>query len=535
MTEIYNNEDNILQHPSRKRAREIDEHVPMDELEDILGENKSPEKAKNILHWFRSKDIRQEDNIALNAAYEKAQESDGILITAYLHSPEDLEWHGTSPARCAFMTESLRILQTQLQEKYIPLYFITADKRSDKTDSIVKFIKDNDISHVFANYEYEVDELRRDMSVAKRLQEEKVAFELFHDQTVVAPRSIAPASGKPHRVFTPYHKAWLVHVAENPDLLNLVGAPEGNDKAAADKHKKLFESKVPPVPDCQSFKSDEDKKRITGLWPPGNEAGMKRLDDFLENKVSSYRENRSRPDLDPSSRLSPYISSGVVSVRQLLAKAKEFNNGEENFDNGDSGVSSWVREIVFREFYRQMTVVLPHGAMNLPQNIKFDKVQWEEDEEGWKKWCEGKTGVPFVDAGMRQLASEGYMHNRLRMNVSSYLSANLLIDYRKGERFFVENLVDWDLSNNTNGWEPSYTVFNPVVQAEKCDPHGDYIRKWVPELRDVEGKAIFAPHDRLSKEEFEKLGYPAPHVDFSETKARAVERYKHDLHTAEDE
>lgn len=161
--------------------------------------------------------------------------------------------------------------------------------------------------------------------------------------------------------------------------------------------------------------------------------------------------------------------------------------------------------------------------------MKFDNVKWEDDEEGWKKWCEGTTGVPFVDAGMRQLANEAYMHNRCRMIVSSYLTGNLLIEYRRGERYFAEKLIDWDLSNNTQGWEPSYTVFNPTSQAEKHDPDGEYIRKWVPELKNVPGKAIFSPHDRLSKAEFEKLGYPAPHVDFSETAQRAKARYKQDL------
>lgn len=179
--------------------------------------------------------------------------------------------------------------------------------------------------------------------------------------------------------------------------------------------------------------------------------------------------------------------------------------------------------------------------MNLPQNLKFDNVKWEDDEEGWKKWCEGRLGVPLVDAGMRQLNHEAYMHNRARMNTSSYLSANLLLDYRRGERYFAEHLIDWDLCNNTNGWEvshastpdpstrqigktssalerltdliatqPSYTVFNPVSQAEKNDPDGDYIRRWVPELKDVKGKAVFAPYERLSKKEFDKLGYPKP-------------------------
>lgn len=139
---------------------------------------------------------------------------------------------------------------------------------------------------------------------------------------------------------------------------------------------------------------------------------------------------------------------------------------------------------------------------------------------------EGKTGYPFVDAGMRQLSAEAYMHNRLRMNVASFLRLNLLIDYRKGERFFAENLIDWDLANNTYGWEPSYTSFNPILQAEKNDPNGDYIRKWVPELRGVEGKAIFMPWERLSKDQFKKLKYPEPIVSFGESKNKAIEAYK---------
>ena len=248
--------------------------------------------------------------------------------------------------------------------------------------------------------------------------------------------------------------------------------------------------------------------------------------------------------------MSAYFSSGIISVREVLTRVKKFNKGK-NFDaSGHPGAAAWVREIVFREFYRQITVIIPHNAMNLPQNLKFDNVEWEDDEEGWQKWCEGKTGVPFVDAGMRQINTvcplcrttsvipltskqEAYMHNRLRMNVSSYLTCNLLLDYRRGERYFAEHLIDWDLSNNTQGWEPSYTVFNPVSQAEKNDKDGDYIRKWVPELKNVKGKAVFSPHDRLSKEEFEKLGYPRPHVDFKETKERATSRFKRDLANAD--
>jgi deoxyribodipyrimidine photo-lyase len=157
-----------------------------------------------------------------------------------------------------------------------------------------------------------------------------------------------------------------------------------------------------------------------------------------------------------------------------------------------------VREVVFREFYRHIQCITTHDAMNLPHNLKFDFIEWEDDEKGLEKWCEGRTGVPFVDAGMRQLREEAYMNNRLRMNTSSYLRANLLIDYRRGERLFAETLVDWDLSNNTQGWVPSYKVFNPVVQAEKCDLDGEFIRRWVPELKGVEGKAVFDAYNRPS-------------------------------------
>ena len=426
-------------------------------------------------------------------------------------------------------------MKDQLAEKNIPLACITTEERGEKVADVLKLIKDNDVSHVYANIEYEVDELRRDIKFAHKVQDEKeLAFEDLHDQTVIEPGLLTTGSGGPHKVFTPYHKAWLAEVKDNPGLISTLDEPAANDKSATKDLKPLFDTKVPALPETKQYATKEHQQRIRKLWPPGHKAGIERLSHFLKKKVNSYMEHRSEPARDPSSRLSPYFASGVISVREALSAAADQNETGSDFSqSGNPGISSWVREIVFREFYRQILSITPHTAMNLPQNLKFDNVHWENDEEGWKKWCDGTTGVPFVDAGMRQLKAEAYMHNRLRMNVSSYLRTNLLIDYRKGERFFAENLVDWDLSNNTQGWEPSYTVFNPVVQAEKCDKEGEYIRKWVPELKDVKGKAIFAPHARLDKKEFEKLGYPRPHVDFKETKDRAIARYKQDLADAD--
>ena len=526
--------DNLdgLRKPSTKVAKRVDADPPFQQLTSLLESASSDEKPRNVLHWFRSKDIRMQDNKALYAASQKAKEGSGALLSAYLHSPQDLEWHGTSPARTDFILQSLSLLQKDLGEKSVPLAILTADDRSQKSEKILDFAKEHDISHIYANFEYEVDELRRDIDLAEKLKEKSIGFELYHDQTIVVPGELSTGAGGPMKVFTPYHKAWLAETKNDSSLLDLAGEIGDNDASAKKDFSNLFDNAIPEPAKNKQFASSEERDRVRKLFPAGHSAGIDRLKHFLSEKVSNYAAHRSEPALDPSSRLSAYISAGIVSIREILHHATE-SNGGKHFDEGDKGIASWVRELVFREFYRHVTVITPHGGMNLPQNLKFDFVQWEDDEEGYKKWEEGKTGMPFIDAGMRQLNHEKYMHNRLRMNTSSYLRANLLIDYRRGERYFAETLIDWDLSNNTQGWEPSYTVFNPVVQGEKCDKDGEYIRKWVPELKDLKGKDVFDPHGRLSKEEFEKLGYPAPHVDFKESAQRAKERYKQDLADAD--
>ena len=395
-------------------------------------------------------------------------------------------------------------------------------------------MKDNDVTHVFANYEYEVDELRRDMEFVKQ-GKDHFQVSPYHDQTVVEPGSMTTGAGGPMKVFSPYHRAWLAEIAGSPKLLNTLAPPAKRSADISKRVESLFGDEIPDLPKSKAFASAGDKDRIRKLWPAGHDAGIKRMEQFIKNHIENYAATRSNPGKNSTSRMSAYFSAGVVSVREALSMVKDYNEGSSDFSSSGSsaGVSAWVREVVFRELYRQTTLTTPHTVMNLPTNLKFDFVHWEEDEEGWQKWKEGKTGMPLVDAGMRQLNHEAYMHNRARMNVSSYLYCNLLIDYRRGERYFAETLIDWDLSNNTQGWEPSYTVFNPVSQAERNDHDGEYIRQWVPELKNVQGKAIFDPHARMPKQEFEKLGYPAPHVDWSETKQRAMERFKGDMADAD--
>ena len=516
-----------LKHPSVKRAKQIDAEAPFYELTEALDAQDVTQDVQNVIHWFRSKDLRIQDNKALYSASLLAAEKQKPLICVYVYCAEEFQWHGTSPARSDLIVETLALMQSELKELNIPFVFATAEGRKDIVPTILKFIKANQASHVYANFEYEVDELRRDIRVLEQIGND-AQISLHHDQTVVEPGFIRTGSGGPLKVFSPYHRAWLDIIKDSPDLLDTVPSPKKNSKTPdvnSGSHT------VPTVPENKRFDSDATKNRVRKLWPAGHSAAIQRLKHFINDKIEDYAATRSDPSKDSSSRMSAYFSSGTISVREALSELQKYNSNSADFTQSGAspGVSAWVRELVFRELYRQMMVVIPHNSMNLPQNLKFEHVQWEDDEEGWKKWYEGQTGVPFVDAGMRQLNHEAYMHNRLRMNVSSYLYCNLLINYRRGERYFAETLVDWDLCNNTQGWEPSYTVFNPVSQAEKNDPTGDYIRKWVPELKDVKGKAIYEPHKRLSKAEFEKLGYPKPHVDWHETKQRAIARFKSDM------
>lgn len=528
-------DDPIEHHPSAKRAKQIDEHAPYEQLRELLEAQKGDTKVSKVLHWFRSKDLRIHDNRALHDAYETAKESSAPLVCAYIDCPPEFMWHGTSPARCDFIFENLGLMQKELRQLDIPLVFLEAAERDEIVPTITKFINDQKVSNVFANYEYEVDELRRDIKILKDAKDASYQVSLRHDQTVMEPGTMTTGNDKPMKVFTPYHKAWLSEVHKDPSLLDTVAPPskQPGDKSAI---KYLFDSKVPTPPKDKQFASKDEQNRIRKLWPAGHDAGMKRLNDFIQDKIEDYAATRSNPAKDSSSRMSAYFAAGVVSVREALSAVKKHNNGSADFSQSgaSAGVASWVREIVFRELYRQTTLTTPHTAMNMPQNLKFDFVEYEQDDEGYKRWEEGTLGVPFVDAGMRQIKHEAYMHNRLRMNVSSYLSHNLLLDYRRGERYFAETLIDWDLSNNTQGWEPSYpTVFNPVSQAERNDPNGDYIRKWVPELKHVEGKAIFDPYNRMSKEEFKKLNYPEPYIDWDESKQRAMQRYKADMQEAD--
>lgn len=386
-----------LKHPSTKRAKSVDAHTPYDELNSLLEAQKSRDEVKNVLHWFRSKDLRVDDNRALHAASEQAKESSAPLLSIYLHCPAELSWHGTSPARTDFILENLKLMQKELEKLDIPLVILEAAERDDILSTVLDFIKKHNISHVFANYEYEVDELRRDVKILKTAKEQSFHFHLEHDQTIMVPGTMLGSGGKPMKVFTPYHRAWCDEVSDKPDLIETVPKPSKNSKDTKKKFAKLFGTKIPALPKDKQFASDKERSKIRKLWPAGHAAGIERMEKFMD-KIDDYAATRSNPAEDSTSRMSAYFSAGVVSMREALQIVKKYNDGSTDFgpSAANKGVSSWVREIVFRELYRQTTVGTPHTGMNLPQNLKFEFVNWEDDEEGYQRWEDGTLGVPFV-------------------------------------------------------------------------------------------------------------------------------------------
>ena len=366
-----------LQHPSTKRAKSIDEHTPFDELKELLDTQKSLSDVKCVLHWFRSQDLRIHDNRALHAASQQAKDASVPLVTIYLHCPAELSWHGTSPARTDFILENLKLMQKGLEKLDIPLQVLEASNRKEVLPTVLKFIKDHGISHVHANLEYEIDELRRDVNCLKAAQDGGFEIHLEHDQTIMVPGTMLGSGGKPMKVFTPYHKAWIQEVADSPELLDTVPVPSKNSDAARKKFANLFGSKIPSLPKDKQFESNKERDSIRKLWPAGHDAGLERMKEFLK-RIDDYSETRSDPGKDTTSRMSPYFATGAVSMREVLSLVKDHNDGSTNFSisGASSGVYSWVREIVFRELYRQTTVGTPHTAMNLPQNLKFEFVNW---------------------------------------------------------------------------------------------------------------------------------------------------------------
>jgi deoxyribodipyrimidine photo-lyase len=265
-------------------------------------------------------------------------------------------------------------------------------------------------------------------------------------------------------------------------------------------------------------------------WPAGEAHAKRRMESFLESRIDEYKERRDFPGVNGTSTISPYLTSGVVSARQVIHAAMGVNQNKH--DAGKNGVVKWIEEVVWREFYKHMLIGFPRLSKHRPLQLETERIRWKTNDEHLRAWKEGRTGYPMVDAAMRQLTRRGWMHNRVRMITAAFLSKDLFLDWREGERWFMRNLVDGDLANNNGGWQwsasvgadaqPYFRVFNPTSQGERFDPEGDFVREYVEELRDVDAKEIHDPSP-LTRE---RCGYPAPIVDHATARDEAIEAFK---------
>ncbi|KAI5289663.1 hypothetical protein KEM54_003477 [Ascosphaera aggregata] len=479
--------------------------------------------GKCVIHWFKS-DLRLRDNHGLAEAYKTAKENDVPLICLYILSPEDLTAHIISPARTDLVLRSLKTLHASLDELDIPLYMETQPRRDKIPSRLIGLCKKWCSNHLFGNIEYEVDELRRDAKLVLDAAKEGIRFEVDHDACTVKPEELVSRTGRMYAVYKPWFQSWVTFLHEHPETLELAPTPQKNPGKARDEYKDLFSCKIPEAPENKRLPV-EDKQHLEKTFPEGEENAIKRLENFLKGKGKRYEEDRNLIAVNGTSQLSPYFTSGILSTRYATKTAKELN--EDQLDDSRSGEMDWVSELAWRDFYKHV----------LAYHIEFTNIPWDYDQKLFKAWCEGKTGVPIVDAAMRQLNTDHWMHNRARMIVASFLCKDFLIDWRLGEQYLMSTLIDGDFASNHGGWgfasstgvdpQPYFRIFNPVTQSEKFDPDGDYIRRWVPELASIKGsKAIHDPYHRGLSKEAEANGYPKPLVDHAKSREKALAMFR---------
>ena len=415
-----------------------------------------------------------------------------------------------------FVIRNLSDLKNDLQKHNIPLVTASIKSFDEVSIEIERFCKKNNISKCYWNKEFGVDELERDKKVELNLKKSKIEHQSFDEQVIFKPGSILTGQGKPFSVFTPFKKKWI----ENFSLDHL----ELESKISIKKPFHLVDTQLNEISFIQTHHVDMD------LWPSGESSAKNSLENFLHNKVNNYSRDRNDPILDATSRLSPYLASGVISNRRCLLEALKLNNFE--FQTGNKGVCKWVDEIIWREFYKNIMHSFPRVSMNQPFDMSTKSIQWRHNEEEVKAWKNGKTGFPLIDAAMLQLKYEGWMHNRLRMVVAMFFTKNLLHDWRIGEAFFMENLIDGDFASNNGGWQwsastgtdaaPYFRIFNPVTQSQNFDPEGRFIKKYLPQLASLNDKEIHLP----SPEHLYEIDYPSQIVDLKSSRLRAIEVFK---------
>lgn len=456
------------------------------------------------LVWFRA-DLRVADNPALfEAAAEGAQVS-----AIYIDCLGQWQQHGRAGIQRDFLSRNLQALSEQLAALGIAFTVLSADDFSDVPELLASWLVEHPHDALYANREVAIDERRRDKAVQQRLKN-TLDIRVFNGDCVFNHGSLTTQSGDMYKVFTPFAKTWLSQLRASG--YRLLPAPHAQREPLSSEAIELMGERV----------SSE-------AWPAGEAAARERVMQFCESGLYDYGERRDYPAMKGTSSLSPYLALGVISPNQCLA-AMEQQLEQLPMSRGEQGFV-WLNELIWREFYRHLLVAFPRLSMNRAFKPDTESLQWSQDKVGFEAWCTGNTGYPIVDAAMRCLNATGWMHNRLRMIVASFLTKDLHISWRQGEDYFMSRLIDGELAANNGGWQwaagtgadaaPYFRVFNPTTQGERFDAKGDFIRQWLPELAKVPDKCIHVPHEWLDNNQPEH-GYAKPIVDHKLARLHAI-------------
>jgi deoxyribodipyrimidine photo-lyase len=429
---------------------------------------------KVTLFWFR-RDLRLQDNAGL---YHALKSGDPVLPIFIFDTDILGKLQHKADARVDFIHKAIGDINDELKElgSSIKVFYSTPP------ETFKALVKNYEITAVYTNHDYEPSAIERDAIVRTFIESKGIVFKTYKDQCIFEKEEVTKDDGKPYTVFTPYSRKW---------------------KAA------MKDFYVKPYPTKKYFSNFLNTKSfpVPSLKEMGfKETGAKFPSDKPDTGIiKQYHQTRDIPGITGTTHISVHLRFGTVSIRALVKKAMQLNE-------------TWLNELIWRDFYMMILYHFSHSAKD-SFKTQYDRVQWRNNEKEFKTWCEGKTGFPIVDAGMRELNETGFMHNRVRMIVSSFLVKDLLIDWRWGEAYFAEKLLDYDLSANVGGWQwaagsgcdaaPYFRVFNPTEQQKKFDPEFTYIKMWIPE--------------------YGTKDYPQPMVDHAAARLRALKVYKEGL------
>ncbi len=461
-----------------------------------------------VVSWIR-RSLRDFDNTSI----KKASREDDEVVPFYCVDTDYFREEELGYPRVKFWRDSLKSLKERMDEKGKDLVV----RKGNPVEKLEKVVEETNANKVVVNQDY-TPYFRQ---LVKRVREQlDVELETVKDVVMFDKKEITTNKGTPYKVFTYFMKKWFEREKRKPERHRDYVVPD------------LESDRIPSLEELGFYKPEE----LVWQWNPSRKGGLERLEGFKE-KIGFYKERRDQPSIDGTSKISPHLKFGTVSIREVFWEMEDLKREKPEYSDG---VKEWQEELAWRDFYFQVLWNWPETVNNAFLE-DFRDINWSKNDKLFEKWAKGKTGFPFIDAGMRQLRKTGWMHNRARMAVTSFAAKDLWLDWRKVHDYFSRNFVDAELSSMIGGvqWaysigtdaQPYFRIFNPWTQGEKHDPDGDYIRRFVPELEKVPDEYIHRPYEmpvQVQKKSGCEIGvdYPKPMVDHEKRRKKALENFK---------